>query len=284
MWFEPCLNESMRSLTIGVLALLGLAGCSAGAGDDLAAADSAVSAAAPQLGRHYAGMLRSTIDVRSEGKVQTLVTTVRAFAEFDTSGGDDQVRLKLKACSFNLPSIDGFKVAIDDSVLQRSVPEVTMAARITSAGGRASFTTQPTVLLLGLQSVSASDPLPTDEDDSRVIDQDKDRKAGFTLKGTKGGLNADIYAGVRAVASGEGEIGPDGSIVARGELRYDFKKDVSFFGDSVPIFDAAGLARDTLAKAEPIPGTEKQEFRLVKLADDGFASSAAKCAAVARSL
>lgn len=252
-------------------------------GEETESDDLHLEGAATAFAPAYAGLLRSTLQVRfADGTTQALTTTVRGFTTAEQSGSD--LSLKLKACSFALPSVGGFAITMPEDTLQASVPEVVLRGHTATSGDRTTFETDETVVLLGLENVNATEPLPVDEKDPRVVDQDRDRSPGFSLRGGKFGVTGRIFVGLRAVASAKGQVAADGTIVATGVLRSDLTKDVQFYGDSLIGVDAAGMARDLVKGMTVIPGSEKYEVRLEPLRDGSFDSVAKKCAAVARAL
>ena len=278
----PCIASSASGSSL--TCVLGGTGCAPTTDDGSESEGAALSEGESGLRRHYAAMLRSEVPVEwDDGRREVLRTTVRGFLEVDEAEGSN-LRLRLKACSFDLPAIGGFTVTLSDDVLQRSVPEVVLEGRVERTSDGTRFKAEETVLLLGLKDIGATEALPGDKKDPRLVDQDGDGEPGFSLRGSKAGVSGRIFTGLRAVASGEGTVAADGSVVARGALRYDFAKDVQFYGDSIPIVDAAGMARDIVARMKPVPGSDKHEFRMEPLDDDASTDVATRCAAVKKRL
>jgi hypothetical protein len=276
------MRTSLLLCALAITSCVAVLGC-AEPGDDTDSDGTGGSALSESpLAPQYAGLLRSEVTVRwDDGKVETLKTTVRGFMDADQNGSS--LRLSLKACSFALPAVGGIAITLPEDVLQQRVPEVVLSGRIDTSATGTRFKTDETVVLVGLQNVRPGEPLPSDARDPRVVDQDGDREPGFSLR-VKVGVSGRVFVGLRAVAAAEGEVASDGTIVAKGVLRYDFTKDIEFYGDSFFGVDAADLARKTVKRMTVIPGSEKYEIRMEPLRDGSFADVGAKCAAVAQRL
>jgi hypothetical protein len=149
---------------------------------------------------------------------------------------------------------------------KRALPPPYIDARVKQADGRIRFTQARQWIVVGAElDDPKSDPLPTDEDDERVRDQDGDGEPGVTI-GVSGLVDGEIYVAQRTWTRLAGTKRVDGSF--RGRV---------YFGNEQSILDATSSMLDDPPEAKPLP--KRSWFVLVPVAADTSCSDARDIAA-----
>lgn len=258
------------------LALAGLAtltGCEPGGalpeeeGQPLAGggkADDPNAPALPTIAGVYGLELTSTVTSKSTetGEVKTYEPRITALVTATQEGS--AVTLSVKLCDAVLPEVASYEPTMADGLIA-SLPAVTVRGALARVDGAVRLATEPAAVVIGARLQNpVTDALPTSSSDSRVVDQDRDGKAGVTISA----MGFDVYGAVRAIFSLDGTVGEERVIAGPADLEESY----AIYGDTVPFVDVRAKVE---ASARTHQVTHEDEFRLVPLAD------AATCAAVA---
>jgi hypothetical protein len=213
----------------------------------------------------------ATAEVLSDGglsdETTTYTTELVGLVTMENEGAT--LSLSMQPCRATLPEIDGRQPVIDDALLASMAPIAVDGVAGVDDAEALHMTTRPSVMVLGLDLANPSaDPLPRDEDDPAVFDQDQDGEPGITVDVS----GWEIYVGVRATFEVEGEFDADGRVA--GACTLDLESEI--YGDSIPFFDARSAVEESAEETEVV--SQDDRFVLIPIEEslascDGLLSS-----------
>lgn len=156
-------------------------GGAAGEAGAAGTAGSSQGGAAGSSGGVYSGtwglqlVMTSVVDAPVVGQTKSISTTLARVEQTQTGG---KIQIKFKVCDFDIASTNAdMKIIVPDAFVT-ALPEETL-------NGTISGDKLDVPKFWQVRSVQLSDPineaLPTDKNDPRVLDWDKDGKPGLTL-------------------------------------------------------------------------------------------------------
>ena len=167
------------------------------------------------------------------------------------AGTKNEATLSVKPCAITLPPAGGFQPTVPDEAFE-NVADFVLHATIDDEDMKS----KPVAMLLGVRGLAdpLRSPLPKDEGDTRVFDQDRDGKPGFSVY-VGGGR---VFVGMRVVASLSGELKRGGEI--EGEADVDVDSEV--YGDTILFVDVKSQV-ESAEKGHVV--SKKNTFRMVPL-------------------
>jgi hypothetical protein len=213
---------------------------------------------AQTLAPAYRLVLTSHVVARDtqSGSTRTLDSRLSGYVVPSTT--DAGLVLDVRPCTVVLPRVSGRQPTITSPDLVPSLPvSRAPAALARDESGAVGLHTESAAFVLGASLARPeSDALPTDEDDSRVVDQDGDGNPGFTVEAA----GFEVYLAARASFWLSGKAREDGSFAGEAELDLD----VEILDDAVPFYDV----REEYLEAAPRVEVQVDEdrFELTPLA------------------
>jgi len=131
--------------------------------------------------------MTSEIDAPVVGKTKSVSTTIARVEQTHTG---DKIAIKFKVCDFDIASSNAdMKIIVPDAFVA-ALPEETLNGTIT--GDKLDVPKFWQVRSVQLTNPE-TDPLPTDKDDPKVLDWDKDGHPGLTLTVQSSMVSGDMY-------------------------------------------------------------------------------------------
>jgi hypothetical protein len=247
----------MKNVALGALLALSL-GCEAKGGDapDLAApAD--LRPEALDLSGTWAMKLTNAQQFEHMilGKSDVTLTSLRLLTLVQAQGGRE-VSSKGRVCALSLTPFAGNQTTYPDAAIAAMPEESAMVALGGEAAVGVSYKPQRQVLLLGWRARgdAATEALPTDPKDDRVIDADKDQNPGVTLMLETLIGPGEAYAVSRDILTLEGKI--EGRDRIAGTSRTE---------QAQVVLAARPAALKSDVKATPDPDNKKSPFVMVRV-------------------
>jgi hypothetical protein len=201
-----------------------------------------------------------TADIRSDGSLsddtESFTIELVGLVTLDNEGAT--LSLSIQPCGVTLPEIDDRRPVIDDNLFSSMEPIAADGTAGIDEDSVLHMTTRPAVMTLGVDLAEPfDDPMPQDEDDPAVVDQDQDGEPGVTVEVS----GWEVYLGIRSVFEVEGAFGNDGRVA--GSCTLDFETEI--YGDNVPFFDAREEAEESAADNEIV--SQNDTFVLIPIED-----------------
>ncbi len=184
-----------------------------------------------------------------------LLHTVRAAA--------DGLVVETRYCAVEQAPLGRVRTSIGPAfVAAMPVLEASLTADpVEGSAGAVRIADQAMVLGAQLDDL-VNDPLPTDDDDPRVVDGDGDGRPGVTVE-VKGFVSGQVYLVQRLIRGLRGTVGPDGRMTGT----------VTGAGDQVVIGASNGILKTFTPKFEHNPDPERNTFVWVPVPEDATCES-----------
>lgn len=218
----------------------------------------------PVLRTRYALKVQSEVETRNTTTGATGAYRVAVVGIAQVAQDGAHVGLSVQACRATLPVIADRQPTVDEATLQALAPIVSSGTLAADGGPAWRLSLDPSAVVLGARlTAPLTDALPTDPTDSRVVDEDGDRKPGMSIRVS----GFKVYGALRVVLSQlAGPVGADLGVAGGAHLEPSYE----IFGDSIPFFDAKAAADQ--AKAETEVTAQRDRFALVPVADSATCS------------
>ena len=247
----------MRSITVGSAILAALLAVSPGAGadEDAGSAGGATTVSAADFAGTWAQLrvLTAVVDIPVLGRVKVTTTAVIRMA---MSGSGRNLEISGQACSIEQEMDTSLLRSVFPEGLARHAGRFESTASLRVEDGEIRFFQPRRWLIFGAR---LDDPeheeLPTDPDDERVVDSDRDGKPGVTVH-FEGLASGDVYlvqrqwSTMRGVADGD-RI--DGSIQ---------------WGEERSVLDATSVLLKTSPPSRPDSDPSSSYFRMTRVGED----------------
>ncbi|MCS6914916.1 MAG: hypothetical protein RMK29_11260 [Myxococcales bacterium] len=198
---------------------------------------------------------RSTVATLQEvplvGKIPSTVTILGLA---DVLRGEGGLRMQARGCRVVIQGAPGITTTVADAVPQSAAPQDTPLL-LSREGEVVRWSRPEAVTLLGVRLTDPErEPLPTTDNDPRVVDQEGDGKPGVTIRVMSALASGEIYVVQRQRNAMAGTVQGDALIGLISD-----RSEQSVIGASHPL-----LKQNLMT--EPDPDVNKSQVRLVRLA------------------
>ncbi len=222
------------------LCVLGASGCGSGGPDVDSGPSHGVQRAAeetfPELPRWHKLAIVAQEEMRekgSEGEWELLTTHIIGTVETLVQGATPE--LAFQPCRIALPALGGIQPDFPDDTVQRAAPVKVVGQwqklddAINNGIRYRLYTPDWSAMVFGATLADpVHDALPTSKDDTRVVDLDRDRKPGVTLRASIGRL----YMTIRGTMRLDGIFDPSQPEAGLSGTA-EYQRDFVIFGDNV---------------------------------------------------
>lgn len=256
----------LRNLFLFVSLALAAVACGTPGGDD----DDDAASPTPTLGNEVqlAGtfalqVVNSQIFDGVLGQDTVVLTTVSQMT-IDHTPGTTTIEATSEVCGVEMTPYADNETTYPAATIA-AIPVETTTMTLSEAKEGASFTSPASVRLIGWTTSAdpATDPIPTDGADSRVVDSDSDSNPGVTLQVNGAIVSGDIYIVNRSAVT------LDGTIVSadRVEGLSVTQQEQTILGASDPLLELGNVT------ATPDPDSSASTFQLVRVPDTDTCAS-----------
>ena len=155
-------------------------------------------------------LIQETATVTSLPVLADVTATTRAVSVQNLTQEGARLRGSGELCDVHLTSTSKMITMTLPQAFIRALPPVITDAVLDRRGGKLRFTQRPETIVLGASlSQPKTEPLPTEQDDPRVVDSDGDGHPGVTVN-VSGFVSGDIYLVQRGTSSLDGWAQGDG--------------------------------------------------------------------------
>lgn len=158
-----------------------------------------------ELGGRWA-LESKSLDVVASEALGIAEVTFTTLAAIDLTATGQQLRLRVEVCALESTPFQGYGTTYPEAAIA-AIEVAELGAELSGLGAGASFATEARVQLLGWRALRdpATDNVPSEPTDRRVVDSDRDNSPGVTLI-VSGQLEGRISVANRVVQSLSGTV------------------------------------------------------------------------------
>ena len=213
------------------------------------------ASALPDLSGTWA-QLQVTTTISELPVVGDVIGKTTSILLLDVTQSGDTLKIKEQMCDIRIDTSAKRVRTIIPRAFQRAASGTVRKATISvNSSGELSFVEHPKVVVLGAKLKNkASDALPDDEDDARLVDLDKDGNPGLTIK-VEGIIDGEMYIVQRGKNTMKGKLDPSSEIISG---------KITWFSEQ-SVVDATSMFLQSSPKSKPHGGAAKNFFKMKKI-------------------